>query len=69
MDTLIMSCSTGGGHNAAARAVKEDMIRRGHRAVMLDPYRLAGKGLDKKVGDGYIKIAQKTPRLSERCTA
>lgn len=63
MDTLIMSCSTGGGHNAAARAVKEEMIRRGHRAVMLDPYRLAGKGLDKKVGDGYIKIAQKTPRL------
>lgn len=63
MDALILSCSTGGGHNAAARALKEELDRRGHNAVMLDPYKLAGKNLDKKVGDGYIKIAQKTPRL------
>lgn len=63
MDALIMSCSTGGGHNAAARAIKEEMTRRGHNAVMLDPYRLAGNDLDKKVANGYIKIAQKTPRL------
>lgn len=63
MDALIMSCSTGGGHNAAARAIKEEMTRRGHNAVMLDPYRLAGKNLDKLVADGYIKIAQKTPHL------
>lgn len=63
MDALILSCSTGGGHNAAARAIKEEMTRRGHNAVMLDPYRLAGNDLDKKVANGYIKIAQKTPRL------
>jgi len=63
MDALILSCSTGGGHNAAARAIKEEMTRRGHNAVMLDPYRFAGNDLDKKVANGYIKIAQKTPRL------
>lgn len=48
MDALILSCSTGGGHNAAARAIKEEMTRRGHNAVMLDPYRLAGTTLTKK---------------------
>ena len=40
MEALILSCSTGGGHNAAARAVKEELLRRGHNAVMLDPYTL-----------------------------
>lgn len=63
MDALIMSCSTGGGHNAAAEAVAEAFRYRGHNATVLDPYKLAGKDLDRKVGNGYIKIAQKTPRL------
>ena len=63
MDALIMSCSTGGGHNAAARAIKEEMTRRGHNAVLLDPYKLAGGNLDRKVANGYVKIAQRTPRL------
>lgn len=63
MDALILSCSTGGGHNAAGYAVKEELERRGHHVTMLDPYSLAGKQLDKKVGDGYIKMAQKTPRF------
>lgn len=63
MDALIMSCSTGGGHNAAGYAVKEALEARGHRVTMLDPYTLVGKNLDKKVGNGYIKMAQKTPHL------
>lgn len=63
MDALILSCSTGGGHNAAAHAVKEELELRGHNATLLDPYQLAGKNLDRKVGNGYIKIAQRTPNL------
>ena len=47
MDALILSCSTGGGHNAAGFAVKEELERRGHKVTMLDPYTLAGKSLDK----------------------
>ena len=58
MDALILSCSTGGGHNAAGAAVKEELERRGHKVTMLDPYTLAGKSLDKLVGNGYIKTAQ-----------
>lgn len=63
MEALILSCSTGGGHNAAGRAVKEVLDARGHSATMMDPYILAGGNLDRMVGNGYIKIAQKTPRL------
>ena len=30
MEALILSCGTGGGHNAAGYAVKEELERRGH---------------------------------------
>ncbi len=63
MDALILSCSTGGGHNAAGFAVKEELERRGHKGTLLDPHNLAGEGLYKLGGNGYIKNAQKTPRL------
>lgn len=66
MDALILSCSTGGGHNAAGCAVKEELERRGHRAVMLDPYSLAGHHWDDRVAQGYIRMAQRTPNLFGR---
>lgn len=61
MEALILSCSTGGGHHVAAEAVQEALIRRGHRADMLDPYTLCGNHMDEKVGDCYIKCAQRAP--------
>lgn len=63
MDALILSCSTGGGHNAAGAAIREELERRGHRVTMLDPYALTGTGLERRVGNSYIRIAQKTPRF------
>ena len=45
MDSLILSCGTGGGHDAAARALVEAMELRGHRAVMLNPYTLQSREL------------------------
>ena len=36
MRILILSCNTGGGHNAAGRAVKEIFEKNGDEAVMLD---------------------------------
>lgn len=61
METLILSCGTGGGHNAAGRAVKEELEARGHRAVMLDPYKLAGEKLSGRIDNTYIKLAQGAP--------
>lgn len=61
MDALILSCGTGGGHNAAASAVAEELTRRGHRATMLNPYTLYSKGLAEKINNFYIKPVQKAP--------
>ncbi len=47
----------------AAEAVQEALIRRGHRADMLDPYTLCGSHMDEKVGNCYIKCAQRAPWL------
>ncbi len=63
MEALILTCHTGGGHNAAGEAVKEELERQGHRARLLDPYSLAGKRLGEKIGNCYIALAQYAPRL------
>lgn len=63
MEALILSCGTGGGHNSAGLAVKEELARRGWGVTMLDPYSLVSDDLAKKVGSVYIRVAQRTPRL------
>lgn len=63
MKILILSCSTGGGHNAAGKAVKEQLEYKGHEAVMLDPYTLVSDKLASRVGNTYIRIAGKTPGI------
>ena len=61
MDILILSCGTGGGHNAAGSAVAEELMRRGHRATILNPYTLYSEGLAEKINNFYIKPVQKVP--------
>lgn len=63
MEALILSCSTGGGHNTAAQAVFEALTERGHHAVRMDPYTLVSVELANKVGQTYIKLVQKSPKL------
>ncbi|MDD3796863.1 MAG: glycosyl transferase, partial [Lachnospiraceae bacterium] len=36
MKVLILSCNTGGGHNAAGRAMVERIRYEGHEAKLLD---------------------------------
>lgn len=61
MDALILSCGTGGGHNAAGRAVRDELLRRGHHTVMMNPYSLSSDRLVEKIDNTYISIAQKAP--------
>lgn len=63
MKALILSCNTGGGHNSAGRAVAEELLARGDEAYVLDYLCLAGEGVSRLVGDGYVQIVKKTPRL------
>lgn len=63
MKVLILSCSTGGGHNSAAFAVAEEIRAHGDEAVVLDYLRLAGKNVSSIVGNTYIQIVKKVPLL------
>ncbi len=63
MDALILSCSTGGGHNAAGNAVLEELQRRGHHAEIWDPYELVSRRFAERIGNTYIKTAQRMPAL------
>ena len=63
MEALILTCSTGGGHNAAANAVAEALSLRGHTANILDPYSLFGERLANAVGGTYVRMVQISPKL------
>lgn len=62
MDALILSCGTGGGHDSAARAILEEMDRRGHRAGMLNPYSLKSNRLAGGINNTYITVARDAPK-------
>lgn len=63
MEALILSCSTGGGHNAAARACQDALSRHGHHAILLDPYSLQGPEVAEKVGRFYVDFVKTVPDL------
>lgn len=63
MNILLLSCSTGGGHNASAQAVSEEFKRRGHSVAFIDPYQLSGKNTAGRIGDSYVRLVQKSPQL------
>lgn len=58
-----MSCGTGGGHNAAAAAVMEELCRRGHHVQMLNPYTLISNRLAERINHTYVGLVQRTPRV------
>lgn len=62
MNILILSCGTGGGHNAAAYAVEEEAQRRGWNVTLMNPYGLCAQGVAQRVDSAYISIAQASPR-------
>ena len=63
MEILILSCGTGGGHNAAGKAVADELRRRGHQVTFTDPYLLAGRNVANLVSDSYVRLVQRSPGL------
>jgi len=63
MRVLILSCCTGGGHDAAARAMQERVLAEGDEAVFLDAMSLVSRKTAKRVGGAYVWTAKNTPRL------
>lgn len=62
MNALILSCGTGGGHDAAGKAVYEEMKKRGHQVTMLNPYTLKSTKLSGRIDRTYISTVQHVPR-------
>lgn len=61
MKAVILSCNTGGGHNAAAHALQQAFALRGHQAAVLDYLTLASRNVSKTVGNSYVRMVQHTP--------
>ena len=55
MKVLILSCNTGGGHNAAASALKESLNFYHHEAEVLDLMSLGRKHTSALVGGAYAE--------------
>lgn len=63
MDALILSCGTGGGHNSAGKAVLDELNKRGHNAVMINPYSLCKLKVESKINNTYISVAKSMPKF------
>lgn len=63
MKVLMLSCNTGQGHNTAARAVMEELERRGVQCEMRDALAFAGELASKVVSNTYIKMATDAPKV------
>ncbi|MCD7755994.1 MAG: glycosyl transferase [Firmicutes bacterium] len=61
MKCLVLSRSTGGGHNTAARAVVEALQRRGAEAEFLDGARFSNRILRDGAGHTYVAIVKHAP--------
>ena len=63
MKVLLLSCNTGQGHNAAAKAVLEELERRGVPCRMCDALSFAGERTSKVVSGTYMRMAAEAPRV------
>ena len=63
MKVLILSCNTGGGHNSAAKAIKEVFDKRGHTCDITDVLAFGGQKASDLVCDTYIEMVKKAPQL------
>lgn len=64
---LIMSASTGGGHNRAARAIKEELTNKSVNGItidceIIDSLKIVNGTMDKLISRGYEKSAKYTPK-------
>lgn len=63
MQALILSCSTGGGHNSAAKAMVKALDSAGWQTTFFDPYTLRSQKLADLVSGAYVELVRFSPRL------
>ncbi len=67
MKVLLLSCSTGEGHNSAAKAVCETLTANGVECEIKDPVSFNHEKSPKRVAKAYNNLIKKPPRRSGRC--
>lgn len=63
MKVLILSCNTGGGHNTAAKAIKEVFDLQKDECEIKDALSFGGQLASDLVCNSYIEMVKKTPKL------
>lgn len=63
MHVLILSCSTGGGHNSAGAALLESLKKRGHTGEQVDFLALAGERVSQLVSGAYVGMVKTVPAM------
>lgn len=59
---LVLSASTGGGHNRAAKALKEELHARNMDCLIVDSLKIVNKMVDTVISKGYETSALYTPK-------
>jgi len=60
---LIISASTGYGHNQAANCLKNELESSGYNACIVEPIKEEGRIIDLLVDNGFIILATKLPKM------
>lgn len=60
---LILSASTGYGHNQAAASLKSDLEASGYEVRITEPLKTEGRVLETLIDDGYNLLATRLPRM------
>lgn len=63
MKVLILSCNTGGGHNTAAKAIREVFDSYNDECEVKDALSFGGQRASDLVCDAYVEMVKKTPEL------
>ena len=63
MKILILSCNTGGGHNSAAKAIKEALEERHQICDIMDVLAFGSQTASDLVCDAYIEMVKNAPKL------
>jgi len=63
MKLLVLTCSTGGGHNVTANAICEHFTAHGHECVVIDCLRFLPSLTAKILSEGHIFLYRNAPKL------
>lgn len=63
---LILTASTGAGHNQAAKSLQLKYERAGHQVRVMDILKETNRAYDKVIGDGYEFVAANMPELYKK---